>query len=122
MKHVRTLLALIAVALLAAVCAYAGKEKQAELLKEAKITKDQAVKTALAKVPDGAIKESELERENGKLVWSFDIATPGTKDITEVQVDAITGDIVSVETESAAAEAKEKQAGKDKHKAAQPAK
>lgn len=36
-----------------------------------KITKEQAMATALAKVPGGRIKESELEREHGKLVWSL---------------------------------------------------
>jgi hypothetical protein len=41
-------------------------------------------------------------------VWSFDIAAPGTRDITEVQVDAVTGAIVSVETETPAQQAAEK--------------
>jgi uncharacterized membrane protein YkoI len=45
------------------------------------------------------LKEAEIEKEKGKLIWSFDLATPGTKDITEVTVDAITGEIASVETE-----------------------
>ena len=84
------------------------KHTQEELLKQATITQADATKTALAKVPNGTIKESELEMEHGKLVWSFDIATPDSKDITEVQVDAKTGKIVSVEKESAASEAKEK--------------
>jgi uncharacterized membrane protein YkoI len=68
--------------------------------KEAKITKAEAVKIALARVPNGTIKESELEKENGKLIWSFDVATPGTKNITEVNVDAITGTIVAVDIET----------------------
>jgi uncharacterized membrane protein YkoI len=84
------------------------KQKQAKLEAEAKITKVEAEKTALAKVPNGTVKEGELEKENGKLLWSFDIATPGTKDITEVQVDAITGAVLSVAKESAADEAREK--------------
>ena len=53
--------------------------------------------TALAKAPGGTVKEGELEKEKGKLIWSFDIATPDTRDITEVNVDAITGQVVSVE-------------------------
>jgi uncharacterized membrane protein YkoI len=84
------------------------KESQADLQKEAKVTKEAAEKTALAKVPNGTVKESELEREHGKLVWSFDIATPGSKDITEVQVDAKTGAVVSTHKESAKTEAVEK--------------
>lgn len=66
---------------------------------QAKITRQQAEATALAQVPDGTIKESELEKEKGKLIWSFDMARPGTPDITEVTVDAITGTVVSTEVE-----------------------
>src|SRR5580692_11613072 len=68
--------------------------------KDAKITKAEATKIALAKVPNGIIKESELEKEKGKLIWTFDVATPGTKNITEVNVDAITGEIVAVDIET----------------------
>lgn len=81
---------------------------QAKLAAQAKITKPEAEKIALAKVPGGTIKEAEIEKEKGKLVWSFDIATPNTKDITEVLVDAMTGDIVAIEKETAGAEEKEK--------------
>jgi len=81
--------------------------KEAKLMAEAKVSKDDAQKTALAKVPNGTVKEAEIEKEHGKLVWSFDLTTPDTKDITEVNVDAITGDVVSVEKESAESEAKE---------------
>src|SRR5438128_2746885 len=59
------------------------KAKEAKLEAQAKVSKADAEKTALAKVPGGTIKEGELEKEKGKLIWSFDIATPGTKDITE---------------------------------------
>jgi uncharacterized membrane protein YkoI len=82
-------------------------EKQAKLMSEAKISKEAAEQTALAKVPSGTIKESELEKEHGKLQWSFDVTTPGTSDITEVNVDAITGAVISTDKESAADEAKE---------------
>jgi hypothetical protein len=85
------------------------EQKEAKLQAEAKISRADAERTALAKVPGGSVKEGELEKEKGKLIWSFDIATAGTKDVTEVQVDAITGEVVSVEHESAAHEAKEKE-------------
>jgi hypothetical protein len=75
--------------------------------KDAKITKAEAEKIALAKVPNGTIKESELENEKGKLIWSFDVATPGTKNITEVNVDAITGEVIAVDVETPEKEAKE---------------
>jgi uncharacterized membrane protein YkoI len=84
------------------------KQEQAELQSQAKISKEQAQQTALAKAPGGTIKEGELEKEKGKLIWSFDIATPDSKNTTEVNVDAITGDIVSVETETPEQAAKEK--------------
>ncbi len=80
---------------------------------DAKISKADAQAIALARVPNGTIKEAELEKEHGKLIWSFDVATPDTKDITEVNVDAITGAVVGVDIESAEKEAKEAKAEKD---------
>lgn len=77
-----------------------NSNKPANLQAQAKISKDDATAIAMAKVPNGAIKESELERENGHLQWSFDIATPGEKDITEVNVDAITGDVLNIGKEA----------------------
>jgi hypothetical protein len=79
--------------------------EQAALQKEAKITMAQAKKAALAKEP-GTINSQELERENQKLIYSFDIQTKSG--IHEVNVDAISGDVVEDKAESAAAEAKEK--------------
>ena len=110
MKNKITIAGLLAAAIVAfgvAGCA-SEKQEQAELQAQAKITKDQAQQTALAKAPGGTVKEAELEKEKGKLIWSFDIATPDSKDITEVNVDAITGDVVGVEKEKPENEAKEK--------------
>ena len=84
-------------------------ESQAQLQAQAKVSRADAERTALAKAPNGTIKSGELEKEKGKLIWSFDIATPDSKDITEVNVDAIDGTVVSVEKESAAKEEKEKE-------------
>jgi len=84
------------------------EKNEAKLQAQAKVSRADAEKAALVKVPGGTIKEGELEKEKGKLIWSFDITTPGSTDIKEVQVDAITGQVVSVETETASAEAKEK--------------
>lgn len=84
------------------------EKNEAKLHAEAKVSRADAEKAALAKVPGGTIKEGELEKEKGKLIWSFDISTPGTSDIKEVQVDAVTGAVISIETETASAEAKEK--------------
>jgi Peptidase propeptide and YPEB domain len=84
----------------AAVTTGQAQPSEAQLMKETKVTKSRAEKTALTKVPDGIIKSAELEREHGLLIWSFDIAKPGTKNITEVQVDAKTGKIASVKIET----------------------
>jgi uncharacterized membrane protein YkoI len=73
--------------------------RHAKLMAEAKVSQADAQATALASVPNGTVKESEIEKEHGKLIWSFDLATPDTKNITEVNVDAINGNIVSTETE-----------------------
>lgn len=77
------------------------KEDPAALEAQAKISKADAEKTALAKAGGGTVKDAELEKEKGVLIWSIEITKPGTTDITEVNVDATTGKIVNVETESA---------------------
>lgn len=99
----KTIISALAAAVLVIGCA-SEKHHHAK----AKISKEQAEQIALEKVPGGSIKEGELEKEHGKLIWSFDIAKAGMSGITEVQVNAVTGEIVSVEQESAADEAKEK--------------
>ncbi|MDQ3474351.1 MAG: PepSY domain-containing protein [Acidobacteriota bacterium] len=81
-------------------------QDQNELAKEAKITKEQAQEVALKRAP-GTVESGELERERGKLVYSFDIRnSKGT--IDEVQVSAISGKVVRVEHENAKQEAEEK--------------
>lgn len=88
-------------------CEKGGEAKQSELMAKAKISKETAQASALAKVPNGTVKEGELEKEKGKLIWSFDIAIPGSQDIKEVAVDAMTGDVIAVDTETPADQAKE---------------
>ena len=89
------------------------KESEGKLQAQAKVTKTDAERIALAKVPGGTVKEGELEKEKGKLIWSFDIATPGSQDITEVAVDAVTGAVLSIEKEAPKQEAKEKKGEKE---------
>jgi hypothetical protein len=115
MKHIKLIASLALVGALAVGCESESRE-QSELAAQAKITKEDATKTALAKVPNGTIKEAELEKEKGRIIWSFDMATPGTKDTTEVNVDAVTGDVVDVSIESAKDEAKEAKGEKDDEK------
>lgn len=79
----------------------------ADLAKQAKITLEAARATALAKVPHGEVRSEELEKEHGKLIYSFDIAVPGKSGIQEVNVNAITGKVIGVHHESAKDEKKE---------------
>jgi uncharacterized membrane protein YkoI len=87
-------------------------QSEAELISQAKITKSQAEKIALAKVPNAKIQSQEIEHEHHALVWSFDLVKAGSKDVTEVLVNAKTGNIISVKTESPADQAKESAADK----------
>ncbi|MGB9178372.1 MAG: PepSY domain-containing protein [Pyrinomonadaceae bacterium] len=79
--------------------------QRAKLEREAKITMEQAREIALQRAP-GTVESGELEREHRQLVYSFDIRT--ATDITEVQVNAITGKIARVEHENPKKEAAEK--------------
>ncbi len=82
-----------------------------------KIGMKKARELALQKA-SGKIEGSELEKEHGKFVYSFDIRN-GKGTITEVQIDAYTGAVVSVEEENkqqeAAEKAKEKKEKKGKN-------
>lgn len=94
----------------------AAEESQTALKAQAKITIEEATNTALAKVPNGKIQAAELEKEHGKLIWSFDISMPKSTNITEVQVDAKTGKIVSTQVETPKDQAKEATADKKQKK------
>ncbi|MDB6024263.1 MAG: peptidase [Verrucomicrobiales bacterium] len=96
----------------------AHEKKQKALEAKAKLSKADAEKIALKKVPGGKIREGELEEEKGKLIWSFDVATDGSKNITEVNIDAITGKVIAVDVETPKDEAKEAKADAKEKKAA----
>jgi uncharacterized membrane protein YkoI len=85
----------------------AKSDVPADLAKEAKISLETARATALAKVPHGVVRSEELEREHGKLIYSFDIAVPGKPGIQEVNVNAIDGKVLGVHHETAKDEKKE---------------
>ncbi len=67
---------------------------------QAKIGAEQARETALRAVP-GTVKESDLETEHGRLIYSFEIKRPGQRGITEVNVSAMDGSIVNIHREHA---------------------
>ena len=80
------------------------------LAAESKITLDSARAIALQKVPNGSVASEELERENGHLIYSFDVRVPGKSGIQEVNVNALTGHVLGVHHEGPAAEKKEARA------------
>mgnify|MGYP003610898341 CR=1 FL=1 len=73
-----------------------AEESQAALKAGAKITQGAAAKTALEKVPNGIVESAWLERDHGMLLWSFYISIPNSTEITEVRVEAATGEIISI--------------------------
>lgn len=75
------------------------KNGKAEMADAAKVTADQAVKTALDKVP-GKVIEAELEKKHNKLVWEVEVLTADKK-VMEVHIDADTGAVIDVEEEKA---------------------
>ncbi|MET8160540.1 PepSY domain-containing protein [Sphaerisporangium sp. NPDC005289] len=58
------------------------------------VSREQAEKTALAKVPGGTVTSAELDAENGKQVWEFDIAATGGTE-HDITVDATSGTVLA---------------------------
>ena len=83
------------------------REVPDSLAKQTKITEDAAVATAKKRIPSGTIQALELEKEKGKLIYSFDVKVPGKSGTDEVNVDAVTGKVIGVHHESPEAEKKE---------------
>ena len=77
------------------------------LAAEAKISLDSARAIALHRVKNGSIASEELEREHGRLIYSFNVKVPGKSGIQEVNVNALTGAVIGVHHESAATEKRE---------------
>ena len=96
-------------------------ETQAQLQKEAKMTMVDARAMAQKTVPSGKIASGEIEREGGKLIYSFDMKVPGKSGIDEVNIDAMSGTLISNQHETpkdekAEAKADAKAAKAMKHK------
>lgn len=68
-----------------------------EMAATAKVTIDQAIKTASEKVP-GKVVEAELEKKHGTLVWEVEVVT-GENKVMEVHIDAESGAVIEVEEE-----------------------
>lgn len=84
-----------------------GEGDVAALAKDAKVTIDQAIKTATDKMP-GTVVEAELEKKHDKTVWEVEVLGADGK-VTEVHIDAATGAVIDTE-------AKDKKEKKDEHK------
>ena len=105
-----SLAAVAAIALVGSLAQAQGSYKKDipdSLAKAAAITESAASATAKTRVPKGTIQSVELERENGKLIYSYDIKTTGKSGIDEVHIDAMTGKVIAFAHESPAAEKKE---------------
>lgn len=98
------------------------RELPDSLASKAKISEDSAAKIALKRVAKGSIESVELEREKGKLIYSYDIKQAGKSGVEEVNVDAMTGKVVARMHESAKMEKKEAAAESSKKAAPKTAK
>ena len=83
------------------------KHRSASAIKP-RLSADSARVIASAKVPGGRVKSHELEREHGHLIYSFDFVVPGKPGIDEVNVDAMSGEVLAVEHEGPKIEQRER--------------
>jgi uncharacterized membrane protein YkoI len=74
------------------------QEEQAGLLARAAVSMESAQETALAAFPGARIDESEIEEENGRLIYSFELAGTQSGSV-EVEVDAMTGELLPAEVD-----------------------
>ena len=78
-----------------------GKKDEAketvEMAATAKVTIDEAIKTASEKVP-GKVVEAELEMKHDKIIWEVEVVTAENK-VMEVHIDAESGAVIDVEEE-----------------------
>ncbi|MBV9110808.1 MAG: PepSY domain-containing protein [Gemmatimonadetes bacterium] len=91
-------------------------ETQAQLRRQARVTEVQARQSALRLVPNGRIRSGELEREGGRLIYSFDIAVTGHRGIEEVNIDAMNGRVIAHQHEGPADERAEARAERQEAK------
>lgn len=87
-----------------------------EMAATAKVTIDQAIKTALENVP-GKVVEAELEKKHDTLVWEVEVVTAENK-VMEVHIDAESGAVIDVEDKMSKKDRKheQKQERKQQHK------
>ena len=104
-----TLTGVLAISMLVLSTSAWGDDKEgkvADLVKDAKVTVEQAIKTAVEKVP-GTVVEAELEKKHGKTVWEVEVFGADGK-VTEVHIDAATGTVIDTEAKKEKHEDKKK--------------
>lgn len=74
-------------------------EESPGLFQQAAFSPDSALALARVRFPGAQLLAGELEMEEGHLVFSLDLGIEGQEGITEVWVDALSGEILSVEHE-----------------------
>ena len=90
-------------------------KQMVEMAATAKVTIDQAIKTASEKVA-GKVVEVELEMKHDKIIWEVEVVTPENK-VMEVHIDAESGAVIDVEEEKPGKDMKseQKQERKQQH-------
>jgi hypothetical protein len=73
------------------------REESPGLLARARVTEAEARALALARVPAGRVVDAEIEEEDGRLLYSYDLELDGQPGLTGVEIDAMTGAVSSVE-------------------------
>ncbi|WP_349409709.1 PepSY domain-containing protein [Pseudalkalibacillus sp. SCS-8] len=76
-----------------------ANSNQSELIKQADLTIEEAEKAALEEVPGKVTGKTEIEKEDGKLVYEVTIKSESDQSLKEVELDANTGEILEVEAE-----------------------
>ena len=91
-------------------------KEMVEMAAKAKVTIDQALKTASEKVP-GKVVEAELEKKHDTLVWEVEVVTAENK-VMEVHIDAESGAVIDVEEEKSekGLKSEQKRERKQQHK------
>ncbi|HET8721842.1 MAG TPA: PepSY domain-containing protein [Nitrospira sp.] len=97
MKKIFILCLALPIALAAAGPAFGKSEtkEKLQLSQDAKVTAEEAIKTATDKVP-GKVIEAEIEKKHGKAVWEIEIATADNR-IMEVHLDSASGTVIDVQ-------------------------
>lgn len=83
----------------------------ASLVKEVTVSQDQAVRSALAKVP-GTVVKSQLDDENGLVVYSIEVKKQDGTSV-DVKVDGKTGQVVKTESDDGNEKGVEKGEGQE---------